>query len=279
MSAYWAECPARGLTARGYDQISAKFTGTTVRVMPGNFNQGIFVNLAHRNDEEYQLTHPTANLGGILRGVLSISVADTCFITCNKTKLKAILTYLEEGWVGKAQNKMTGVIFRFDPDNDKYTKIKDVPDNQILAKVEGCWQEQIYYSIPSTSAVKNDPSKAMPTTEKQLLIDLVPLMPVPKIAPPPDEQLPNESRRFWQELTAAMMQKNYGEANKVKQVIEQKQRDKAAERKTGGIEWAPRFFTKVAESNGRPELTEEGRKLMDGMQHLEFHLEEMETAS
>lgn len=277
VSAYFMECPARGITARGYDQLSAKFTGTAVRVVAGNYNQGIFVQLAHRDNEEYQLTHPAANLGGLLRGALAISVSDTCFITCPKTGLKAILTYLEEGWVGKAQNKMTGIVFRYDPDNDKYTKIKDVPEKEILARVEGCWQEQIYYWIPSNPAVQSDKTKATPTTEKQLLIDLVPLMPVPKTVPPPEDQLSNESRRFWQELTAAMTDKRFGDANKVKQDIEQRQRDKAAERKKEGKEWTPRFFTRSTESNGRPELAPEGRRLLDGMQRDEFHLEEAET--
>ena len=82
VSAYHAECPARGISARGFDQLSAKFTGTAIRVVPGNFNLGIFVTLHNRGDEEYQLTHPDANLGGLLRGSLSISVADTCFVTC-----------------------------------------------------------------------------------------------------------------------------------------------------------------------------------------------------
>lgn len=68
VSAFVVTCPDKGITARGFDQISAKFTGTSVRVTPGAHNLGIFVTLHRRNNEEYQLTHPTAHLGGLLRG-------------------------------------------------------------------------------------------------------------------------------------------------------------------------------------------------------------------
>lgn len=67
VSAWWAECPERDVFARGYDQLSAKFTGTSIRVTPGVHNLGIFVTL-RKYDEEYRMTHPAAYLGGILRG-------------------------------------------------------------------------------------------------------------------------------------------------------------------------------------------------------------------
>ncbi len=43
---------------RGFDQITAKFTGTSVKVLPGEHNMGIFITLANRDNETYQLTHP-----------------------------------------------------------------------------------------------------------------------------------------------------------------------------------------------------------------------------
>jgi hypothetical protein len=68
VSAFYVDCPEKGISARGYDQLSAKFTGTSVRVVPGAHNLGIFVTLKNRDNEEYQLTHPAAYLGGLLRG-------------------------------------------------------------------------------------------------------------------------------------------------------------------------------------------------------------------
>jgi|SRR5690242_5229271 len=68
VSAFYIDCPEKGISAKGYDQLSAKFTGTSVRVVAGAHNLGIFITLKNRDNEEYQLTHPAAYLGGILRG-------------------------------------------------------------------------------------------------------------------------------------------------------------------------------------------------------------------
>ena len=151
VSAFWVDCPEKGITARGFDQLSARFTGTSIRVTPGAHNLGIFVSLNNRDNEEYQLTHPAAHLGGLLKGSLSVTVADTCFVTCPKTKIKVILHYLEEGWLGKTQNRMVGVVYKYDPESDKRTKIKDVPEKDVLARLDGCWHEQIYYTLADSS--------------------------------------------------------------------------------------------------------------------------------
>ena len=150
VSAFFVDCPAKGISAYGFDQLSAKFTGTSVRVTPGVHNLGIFINIASRENEEYQLTHPTAHLGGMLRGSLSVSVADTCFITCPKSRIKVILHYLEESWLGRTQNKVHGVIFKYDPDSDNRIRLKDVPEKDILGRIEGCWHDQVYYALANS---------------------------------------------------------------------------------------------------------------------------------
>lgn len=166
-------------------------------------------------------------------------------------------------------------MFRYDPTKDKYIRLKDVPEKEVLARVEGCWQDQIYYTIPSSAAVK-DQDNTDPTTGKQLLIDLVPLMPVPKIVPPETEQLPNESRRFWHDVTDSIQSKRFGDATRIKQELEQKQRDKAKSREEKSEDWKPRFFTEATTKDGKPDLTEEGQQVLDGMQKLNFQLEDGE---
>lgn len=153
VSAFYVDCPVKGISASGHDQLSAKFTGTSIKVTPGAHNLGIFITLHKRDNEEYQLTHPTAHLGGLIRGALSVTVSETCFITCPKTRIKVILHYLEEGWLGKTQNKVEGIIFQYDPEHDTKTRIKDVPEKDILGTLEGCWHDQVYYRL-SGSKVK-----------------------------------------------------------------------------------------------------------------------------
>ncbi|KAL8909302.1 MAG: hypothetical protein Q9207_000312 [Kuettlingeria erythrocarpa] len=261
VSAFWVDCPVKGISAYGFDQLSAKFTGTSVRVTPGAHNLGIFINLQHRDNEEYRLTHPAAQLAGMLRGSLSITVADTCYITCPKSRIKVILHYLEEGWLGKAQNKVLGVVFTYDPDNDSRTKIKDVPEKDVLARIEGCWQDKIHYTLKDSK-------------EPRMLVDLNPLWPIPKIIPPVNQQLSSESRRFWNGVTEAILNKQFGQATKLKQELEERQREKATARKEQGLDWQPRFFSKALMDNGKPDLTEDGRKALKGLQEGDYRLEE-----
>lgn len=157
VSAFFVDCPEKGLTARGFDQISAKFTGTSVKVTPGEHNLGIFITLEKRDNEQYQLTHPDAHLGGLLRGGLNVTVGDQCYVTCPKTRIKTILHYHEEGWLGKTQNKVEGLVFRYDPDNDIYTRIRDVPTKDILARISGNWKEKLFYSLGAKSVCSSFP--------------------------------------------------------------------------------------------------------------------------
>lgn len=164
VSAFYVECPEKGITAKGFDQLSAKFTGTSIRVIPGNFNLGIFVTLHKHNDEEYQMTHPAAYLGGFLRGNLNVTVADTCFVSCRKTGIKVILHYLEEGWLGKTQNKVEGVVYKCDVDKDNTTRIKDVPDKAVIGRIEGAWTDKVYFVKGNAPFSKASVSPASPFT-------------------------------------------------------------------------------------------------------------------
>ncbi|UPX19340.1 uncharacterized protein EKO05_0009607 [Ascochyta rabiei] len=265
VSAFYIDCPEKGISARGYDQLSAKFTGTSVRVVAGAHNLGIFITLKNRDNEEYQLTHPAAYLGGILRGSLSISVADSCYITCPKTGLKVILEYQEEGWLGRSQNLVKGVVFKYDPNNDTTTKIKEVPDKEVLARIEGSWQDKVYYTLGNKPFNK--------ASEKHLIIDLNPLFPVPKTVPPIEEQLPNESLKFWEGVTNAIVGRQYNQATTLKTEIEERQRQKAAERKEANKEWQPRFFTGAVTPVGRPDLTKDGEIALKGLHEEKYHLE------
>lgn len=161
VSAFHITCPERGLSARGFDQITAKFTGTSVKVLPGEHNLGIFISLDKFGGETYQLTHPAAHLGGLFRGSLSVSVSEMSYITCPETKLKAILHYVDEGWLGRTTNKIDGVIFRYDPENDNKSRVQDVPDEDVLIRLSGPWREKIVFTIGPRPVVRSLPSTCL----------------------------------------------------------------------------------------------------------------------
>jgi hypothetical protein len=109
--------------------------------------------------------------------------------------------------------------------------------------------------------------------EKNLIIDLNPLDPVAKVVPPLEEQLPNESLKFWDGVTQAIVGRQYSLATNLKTEIEEKQRQKAAERKASNKEWKPRFFTGVVTPVGRPDLTPDGEAALKGLHLEQYHLE------
>jgi len=113
----------------------------------------------------------------------------------------------------------------------------------------------------------------MQEKDRILLVDVNSLKPIGKIVPPTDQQLPNESQRFWQGVTTSILSKEFNQATNVKQEIEERQRAKAAERKANNTQWHPRFFTAATEPPGRPQLTAEGRAALDKLHHNDWQLD------
>lgn len=108
-------------------------------------------------------------------------------------------------------------------------------------------------------------------------MDVTPLSVAPKQLPPKEAQLPNESLTFWSGVTEAINAKQYSRATNLKQELEERQREKAKEREEKGIKWKPRFFTGVVTPLGKPDLTEDGREVINGMHEGRFEMKESEV--
>jgi len=93
--------------------------------------------------------------------------------------------------------------------------------------------------------------------EWKTLLDLSTLHVIPKVVRPLEKQEPRESRKLWENVTNNLLNKEYSEATKEKIVIEQRQRDEAAERKRKGLLFIPRYFVRNYDA-GYAELTPEG---------------------
>lgn len=115
--------------------------------------------------------------------------------------------------------------------------------------------------------------------DQTLLVDLVPLTQLPKTPPPLPLQLPNESQRFWAAVTTAIKEKRFTEATRLKQELEERQRQKAAQRKEENREWRPRFFKDPITPHGRPDLSAEGRAALDAQLQGEWTLKESEETA
>lgn len=273
ISSFFCEAKDAGVQLYGVDQLGAKFTGTSVKVFPGEQNQGIFLRLTENArcgaaGEEYQITHPTASINGLLRGSLWVAICDNLYVTCrggkrdkgegdDGTRLRAIVEYKDESWITKAKYALEGAIYAYGPNDDpeEYTSVKQIPLDKVLATFEGCWKGKITY-------------KKKGDKESKLLLNVNEIDPIAKSVRPLAAQDEMESRRIWEPVTNAILAKKYSEATKHKQDIEQKQRNTAAERKRKGENFVPRFFDADI-SDGRPRLTEEGRKALDGEHNLQ----------
>ncbi|PHH66310.1 hypothetical protein CDD81_7903 [Ophiocordyceps australis] len=247
--------------------ISAKFTGTSVKVLPGEHNMGIFITLDKRDGETYQLTHPAAHLGGLLRGSLSVSVSEMAYIRCPRTKIKAILHYVEEGWLGRSTNKIDGVIFKYDPDKDDKTRVQDVPNEDVLARISGPWREKVVFTLGGR------PVKSVPADEQHIIIDVEPLSVAPKVVPPEDMQLPNESLVLWSGVTKAIHAKQFSKATALKVELEEGQREKARQRLQSSEEWKPVFFEHVVGNGGKPDLTPQGKQVLERAQQGDWSMD------
>jgi len=156
VSAYFATCPSRQTEMLGIDQISAKVSGTTLRVSPGEFNRGIFIRLTGGpgEGERYRITHPIASVNGILRGNFYVTISDSIIITCegdaggeqdgNKGRFRTIVEFKEESWLGKAHFLLEGVmhlVYETDEGGcEDWTKVKHVPKDRVVACFEGSWK-------------------------------------------------------------------------------------------------------------------------------------------
>ena len=232
VSAFHAVCPSRSTELSGIDQISAKVSGTTIRIVPGSFNKGIFVRLTGGpgKGETYRVTHPVGSVNGILRGSFYITMSEATIIECSGgsdgEKLRAVIEYKEESWLGRAHFLVEGVIHTYTPgstEHQDWTRVKHVPRDRVLATLDGSWKHRIRWKRANS-----------PNAEYATLIDLSTLCAIPKSVRPLEKQHPTESRKLWENVTNNLMSKEYSEATKHKLAIEQRQRDDAAERKRKG---------------------------------------------
>ncbi|KAI0294845.1 hypothetical protein B0F90DRAFT_1754520 [Multifurca ochricompacta] len=294
ISAYVASCPTRHITLSGIDQISVRvLPSASVRVSSGAMNKGLFVTLdgGPGVGERYQITHPVAHVNGLLRGSFYATVHESTIVTCtggpgvgDGDMLRAIIEYKEESWLGKPHFAVEGVVHRYKPgshEHEEWTKVKHVPPARVEAHFEGSWRTVVRWRLAESSSSSSEQlatgggkgkrassssssslSSSAVNTEWTTLIDLTPLRAVPKSVRPISRQLPSESRRLWDSVTSRLLRKEFSEATRAKQVIEQRQRDEAAERKRRGVEFVSRYFEKDIQS-GVPTLTQAGREALE----------------
>lgn len=134
-----------------------------------------------------------------------------------------------------------GVIHTYrvgDRAHEDWTKVKHVPRSAAVAYFDGSWRGRIRWrrATPASSNSAAKGANGAGSDNDATLLDLSTLLVIPKRVRPRDKQGTYESRKLWESVTAKLLTREFGEATKSKHVIEQKQREKAADRKRKGEE-------------------------------------------
>lgn len=143
-----------------------------------------------------------------------------------------------------------------DTAQEGWTKVKHVPASAAVAYFDGSWRSRVRWrrvNIPSSSGASSSSSNTSKSGKgakgangqsgkdaaamEGTLIDMSSLLIVPKRVRPLATQHAYESRRLWESVTSRLQAREFGEATRNKQAIEQRQRDEAAERKRKGEEY------------------------------------------
>jgi oxysterol-binding protein-related protein 9/10/11 len=99
ISAFHYYVPSRGVSAVGIDQISAKVSGTNVKISPGSSNKGIFVKIGDGNGkgEKYRITHPAASVNGLLSGKFYAAFCESTIVSIEGGEnWRVIIEYKDE---------------------------------------------------------------------------------------------------------------------------------------------------------------------------------------
>lgn len=251
VSAFWYECPETGVTAQGHDHLSAKFTGTNVKISPGSLARGMYINLSKRDNEEYHITHCSAYVHGFLTGNLGIGLSDKVVVSCPLTGLRAVYEFKPERWIGKNRYAVEGKVFRFQPTFSESTseadlptssfKFSDVKDEDLIASINGSWRDKVYIDLKELK-------------KQDILVDMSTLEPLAKTVKPREEMGPMESHRIWDEVTTNILNKEFSRATKAKIALEDHQRELARQRAESDTPWEPAYFYTKSGEEHKPYL-------------------------
>ncbi|KAL7754425.1 hypothetical protein RI367_000406 [Sorochytrium milnesiophthora] len=243
ISAYYAVCPERRIDTILLYDLRAKFTGMNFQLINHSYAT---INIKDRG-ETYRLTYPSANVVGVLTMSFKLVWAGSCTVTCEKTGLKAVISFKEKKWFGRDSHEVTGTIH--DINDEK--KVHYVfggnwdgdmtltnPTTQQTRPLFSAFTRPVYASSTlygqtepgATSANSSDGNKYPPSISAT----------VEAIVPPIPAKL--TSHAVWKNVIAAMQRGDKDTANRLKTDIEEYQRQLEREGKAAGTVHRPRYF-------------------------------------
>jgi len=231
VSAFYVSNRKRGFVINGSILFRTKFMGTSV----GSILDGYFILNILPFGEEYHITFPSAYAKGFLFGTLTMELSGNVAIQCRKTGYSAEIDFKSKPMFGGEYNALSGKI---------------LCNKEKLYTLQGKWDSRIELIDAKTNAVKTlwNPVEAVQNIKelKQKKKNGEKGIPsfhfVEKQTPAFEMCQPNESSRLWQKVTEAIKNEDQHKATAEKAVLEQRQREEAAQREKNHVVHHPKYF-------------------------------------
>ncbi|KAG0226295.1 hypothetical protein BGW41_004226 [Actinomortierella wolfii] len=219
ISAYFYASPENHIQIIGDLKPKSKFLGNSAAtIMQGES----IVSFTNRPGEHYYITMPNVYARGILFGTMLLELGDEATVKCPKLDLICTVEFKTKGFFTGTYNAIAG-------------KIKRESTGEVLYDISGKWSDEIHFTKKGG--------------KKETVFNAHTAKIHPKIVAPEEEQDPNESRRLWSKLTAAMLQRNMDLATEEKTKVEDEQRALRRDRAEHGIPHQLRFFQCIGNEN------------------------------
>ncbi|KAG6831623.1 hypothetical protein H0H92_008700 [Tricholoma furcatifolium] len=214
ISAFFYISPANRVGILGELRPKSRFLGNSVSTTMEGENRVTLLGVPE--DGEYIITMPNMYARGILFGKMVLELGDTCTAKNEKNGISSDIEFKTKGFWSGIYNAIAGRIRRRDVD---------------IGEISGRWSHTMEFKYSKTG-------------QKRILFDAIKdgQNMAPKWVPPEDEQEPNESRRLWRGLTAAIGKKDMEAATDAKSAVEDAQRERRKQLEESGGKHVPRFF-------------------------------------
>ncbi|TRY97549.1 hypothetical protein DNTS_000351 [Danionella cerebrum] len=209
VSGFYCECRERRIAVNTHVWTKSKFMGMSIGV--SMVGEGVLHLLDH--DEQYVFTLPSAFARSILT-VPWVELGGKVSICCARTGYCATVTFHTKPFYGGKVHRVTA-------------EVKHGVSGTVVCKAQGEWNGILEFTY-STGESKVIDTSRLPIIRKKIR--------------PLHKQGPYESRRLWQQVTAALKGGDIDAATEHKQILEEKQRRESKQRAASGTSWKPQYF-------------------------------------
>ncbi|XP_078661677.1 oxysterol-binding protein-related protein 11-like isoform X4 [Branchiostoma floridae x Branchiostoma belcheri] len=218
VSAFYAECKEKKICMNAHIWTKSKFMGMSIGVV--NVGEGVVHDITH--GEEYTFTLPSAYARSILT-VPWVELGGKINITCAKSGWQAGITFHTKPFYGGKLHHISG-------------EVKHQPTNRVICKIQGEWNGSIEFTY--CNGYRGNDTK---------VIDTAKLSKIRKKVRPINMQGDFESRKLWQNVTAALKSNDIERATEHKRFLEERQRTEERLREEHRIAWRTKLFHRKGE--------------------------------